>query len=40
MVLIAIYDEDYLGFSYAGSGPGGDHTMRWMPWWWESKAGG
>jgi retron-type reverse transcriptase len=30
MVLNAIYEEDFLGFSY-GFRPGRDHTTRWMP---------
>ena len=31
MVLNAIYEEDFLGFSY-GFRPGRDRMMRWMPW--------
>ena len=30
MVLNAIYEEDFLGFS-TGSVPDGERTMRWMP---------
>ncbi len=33
MVLNAIYEEDFLGFSY-GFRPDADRMMRWMPWWW------
>lgn len=37
-VLEAIYEEDFLGFSY-GFRPGEDHTMRWTRWRWRSQPG-
>jgi hypothetical protein len=38
MVLNAIYEADFLGFS-TGSGPDADPTTRSMPWPWRSPAG-
>jgi len=38
MVLNAISEEDFLGFSY-GFRPGGDRTTRSTPWWSGSPAG-